>query len=138
MGSTQITPLGSYRGSSPADGSPRLELGVGLSGKSSRRWVRFALTTGRQLQDAESVSGAQMRQALRVAEQEARKPRVGSPEDVKAGDFWRGVAFLDESVAEFRGIRYIRENWPRLPLQSELFGHQLAGGNFLPGTGRRR
>ena len=70
---------------------------------------------------------AQMRQALRVAEQEARS-RGASAEDVKQVIF-AVVAFLDESVLTSRNPVFV--NWPRLPLQAELFGHQLAGEIFF-------
>jgi type VI secretion system protein ImpK len=70
---------------------------------------------------------AQMRQALRVAEQEARS-RGSSAEDVKQVIF-AVVAFLDESVLTSRNPVFV--NWPRLPLQAELFGHQLAGEIFF-------
>jgi type VI secretion system protein ImpK len=70
---------------------------------------------------------AQMRQALRVAEQEARN-RGASAEDVKQVIF-AVVAFLDESVLTSRNPVFV--NWPRLPLQAELFGHQLAGEIFF-------
>ena len=76
--------------------------------------------------DAETFR-AQMRQALRVAEQEARS-RGASPEDVKQVIF-AVVAFLDESVLTSRNPVFV--NWPRLPLQAELFGHQLAGEIFF-------
>src|SRR5438270_12973381 len=70
---------------------------------------------------------AQMRQALRVAEQEART-RGYSPDDVKQVIF-AVVAFLDESVLGSRNAVF--EDWPRLPLQAEMFGHQLAGEVFF-------
>jgi type VI secretion system protein ImpK len=76
--------------------------------------------------DAETFR-AQMRQALRVAEQETRS-RGASPEDVKQVIF-AVVAFLDESVLTSRNPVFV--NWPRLPLQAELFGHQLAGEIFF-------
>ena len=76
--------------------------------------------------DAETFR-AQMRQALRVAEQEARS-RGSSAEDVKQVIF-AVVAFLDESVLTSRNPVFV--NWPRLPLQAELFGHQLAGEIFF-------
>jgi type VI secretion system protein ImpK len=68
-----------------------------------------------------------MRQALRVAEQEARSRGCGA-EDVKHVIF-AVVAFLDESVLTSRNPVFV--NWPRLPLQAELFGHQLAGEIFF-------
>ena len=76
--------------------------------------------------DAETFR-AQMRQALRVAEQEARS-RGSSAEDVKQVIF-AVVAFLDESVLTSRNPVFV--NWPRSPLQAELFGHQLAGEIFF-------
>ncbi len=76
--------------------------------------------------DAEAFR-AQMRQALRVAEQDARS-RGCSPEDVKQVIFGV-VAFLDESVLSSGNPVFA--NWPRLPLQAELFGHQLAGEIFF-------
>ena len=76
--------------------------------------------------DAEAFR-AQMRQALRVAEQDARS-RGCSPEDVKQVIFVV-VAFLDESALSSGNPVFA--NWPRLPLQAELFGHQLAGEIFF-------
>jgi type VI secretion system protein ImpK len=70
---------------------------------------------------------AQMRQALLLSEQEARS-RGCSAEDVKRVIF-AVVAFLDESVLSSGNPVFA--NWPRLPLQAELFGHQLAGEIFF-------
>ena len=78
------------------------------------------------VQDAETFR-AQMRQALRVAEQDARSHGC-SPEDVNQVIFGV-VAFLDESVLSSGNPVFA--NWPRLPLQAELFGHQLAGEMFF-------
>jgi type VI secretion system protein ImpK len=78
------------------------------------------------VQDAETFRG-QMRQALRVAEQDARSHGC-SPEDVNQVIFGV-VAFLDESVLSSGNPVFA--NWPRLPLQAELFGHQLAGEMFF-------
>jgi type VI secretion system protein ImpK len=76
--------------------------------------------------DAEAFR-AQMRQGLRVAEQDARS-RGCNAEDVKQVIF-AVVAFLDESVLSSGNPVFA--NWPRLPLQAELFGHQLAGEIFF-------
>ena len=76
--------------------------------------------------DAE-IFRAQMRQALRVAEQEARS-RGCSAEDVKQV-IYAVVAFLDESVLTSRNPVFA--NWPRRPLQEELFGDQLGGERFF-------
>jgi len=70
---------------------------------------------------------AQMRQGLRLAEQESRS-RNCSAEDVKQVIF-AVVAFLDESVLSSGNPVFA--NWPRLPLQAEMFGHQLAGEVFF-------
>jgi type VI secretion system protein ImpK len=78
------------------------------------------------VQDAEAFR-AQMRQGLRIAEHEARS-RGCSAEDVKQVVF-AVVAFLDESVLSSGNPVFA--NWPRLPLQAELFGHQLAGEVFF-------
>ncbi len=70
---------------------------------------------------------AQMKQALRVAEQEARTGGYSS-EDVKQAIF-AIVALLDESVLSSGNPTF--QDWHRLPLQAELFGHQLAGEVFF-------
>ena len=124
MSSTQVTPLGSYRGSSPALERRGWNLALGFQEVFTAvvrlRYQRQAVS------DAETFR-AQMRQALRVAEQEARS-RGSSAEDVKQVIF-AVVAFLDESVLTSRNPVFV--NWPRLPLQAELFGHQLAGEIFF-------
>src|SRR5438270_4473872 len=124
MGSTQITPLGSYRGSSPALDRRGWNLALGFQ-EVFTAVVRLRYNRQAVL-DAETFR-AQMRQALRVAEQEARS-RGCSAEDVKQVIF-AVVAFLDESVLTSRNPVFV--NWPRLPLQAELFGHQLAGEIFF-------
>ena len=124
MSSSQVTPLGSYRGSSPALDRRGWNLALGFPDVFTAvvrlRYNRQAVL------DADTFR-AQMRQALRVAEQEARS-RGSSAEDVKQVIF-AVVAFLDESVLTSRNPVFV--NWPRLPLQAELFGHQLAGEIFF-------
>jgi len=122
--STQVTPLGSYRGSSPALDRRGWNLALGFQ-EVFTAVVRLRYNRQAVL-DAE-IFRAQMRQALRVAEQEARS-RGSSAEDVKQVIF-AVVAFLDESVLTSRNPVFV--NWPRLPLQAELFGHQLAGEIFF-------
>lgn len=124
MSSGQITPLGSYRGSSPALDRRGWNLALGFQ-EIFTAVVR--LRYNRQaVQDAEAFR-AQIRQALRVAEQEARS-RGSSPDDVRQVIF-AVVAFLDESVLSSGNPVFA--NWPRLPLQAELFGNQLAGEIFF-------
>jgi type VI secretion system protein ImpK len=124
MGSTQVTPLGSYRGSSPALDRRGWNLALGFQ-EVFTAVVRLRYNRQAVL-DAEAFR-AQMRQGLRVAEQEARS-RGSNAEDVKQVIF-AVVAFLDESVLSSGNPVFA--NWPRLPLQAELFGHQLAGEVFF-------
>jgi type VI secretion system protein ImpK len=72
--------------------------------------------------DAEAFR-AHMKQALRAAEQDATS-RGYTADDVNRATF-AIVAFLDESVLGLHNPAFA--DWPRLPLQAELFGHQLAG-----------
>ena len=69
----------------------------------------------------------QVIQAIKTADQNA-KTRGYTDEDVKLGVFAL-VAFLDESVLSSGNPVFA--NWPRLPLQAELFHHQLAGEMFF-------
>src|SRR5215467_1864028 len=125
MGTTSsVTPLGSYRGSSPAMDRRGWNLALGFQ-EVFTAVVRLRYNRQAVL-DAETFR-AQMRQALRVAEQEARS-RGCSAEDVKQVIF-AVVAFLDESVLTSRNPVFV--NWPRLPLQAELFHHQLGGEVFF-------
>ncbi len=70
---------------------------------------------------------AQIKHALRVAEQEARTGGY-SADEVRQVIF-AVVGFLDESALSCRNPAF--SDWPRLPLQAELFGHQLAGEVFF-------
>jgi len=124
MGSTHISPLASYRGSSSAldrrGWNLALEFQEVLTIVVRVRYNRQAVT------DANSFR-AEMKKQLRVAEQRARSAGY-SAEDVKAVVF-AVVGFLDESVLSSRNPAFA--DWPRLPLQAELFGHQLAGEVFF-------
>lgn len=70
---------------------------------------------------------AQMRNALKSAEQEALR-RGYSSEDVRVATF-AVVAFLDESILNSQNP--IFADWPRKPLQEELFGVHVAGEIFF-------
>src|SRR5580698_7150942 len=124
MGSTPIQPLGSYRGSSPAMDRRGWNLALGFQ-EVFTAVVRVRYNR-QAVQDADTFR-AQMRQALRVADQDARAHGC-SPDDVNQVIFGV-VAFLDESVLSSGNPVFA--NWPRLPLQAELFGHQLAGEMFF-------
>jgi type VI secretion system protein ImpK len=76
--------------------------------------------------DAE-VFRNQMRQAIRVADQDAR--RLGYiEEDIRLGIF-AVVAFLDESVLNLNNPVFY--DWVRKPMQEELFGRHTAGEIFF-------
>jgi len=122
--SNSVTPTASYRASS--------------SGAEHRRWnlalifqevltaivrVRF----GRQpVQDAEAFR-THMRESLRAAAQDG-VARGYSQEDVQLA-VYAVVAFIDESVLNCR--QPVFADWPRLPLQEELFGGHTAGESFF-------
>ena len=76
--------------------------------------------------DAESFRN-DVRQALNAANQEGRK-RGYSPEDIRVAMF-AVVAFLDESILN-SGIPAFAD-WPRKPLQQEIFGGHQAGEVFF-------
>jgi type VI secretion system protein ImpK len=68
-----------------------------------------------------------VRGALRNAEKEAVS-RGYMPDDVRLATF-AVVAFLDESVLNSSNPAF--SDWARMPLQEELYGHQLAGETFF-------
>lgn len=122
--STHVTPLGSYRGSSPALDRRGWDLALAFQEVFTAivrlRYQRQAVSS------AESFR-SQIKQALRVAEQEARSAGY-SGEDVKQAIF-AVVAFLDESALGCRNPAFA--DWARLPLQADMYGHQLAGEVFF-------
>jgi type VI secretion system protein ImpK len=79
------------------------------------------------LSDAEAFR-FQMREALKAAVQEARNRSSYSPDDIKMATLAL-VGFLDESVLNTRNL--IFADWPRKPLQEELFGIHMAGEVFF-------
>ena len=124
MSSGHISPLASYRGSSSAmdrrGWNLALELQEVLTIIVRLRYNRQAVT------DANSFR-AEMKKHLRMAQERARQRGYGA-DDVKQAIF-AVVAFLDESVLTSRNPAFA--DWPRLPLQAELFGNQLAGEIFF-------
>lgn len=124
MSSGHISPLASYRGSSSAmdrrGWNLALELQEILTIIVRLRYNRQAVT------DANSFR-ANMKTQLNRATQSARQ-RGYAPDDVKQAIF-AVVAFLDESVLTSRNPVFA--DWPRLPLQAEMFGNQLAGEIFF-------
>lgn len=91
------------------------------------------LTVGERLRASrQPVSDAQsfrhhLRAALDQAGVEAQK-RGYNGEDIQLAAF-AAVAFLDESILNLRNP--IFADWPRRPLQEEMFGHQVAGEIFF-------
>ncbi|MCS7026868.1 MAG: type IVB secretion system protein IcmH/DotU [Bryobacteraceae bacterium] len=69
----------------------------------------------------------QVREALRAADQEARR-RGYTAEDIQLAIF-AVVAFLDETILNLR--LPVFADWTRQPLQEELFGHHIAGEVFF-------
>jgi type VI secretion system protein ImpK len=68
-----------------------------------------------------------LKQVLSVAEQEAR--RTGYENDVIRLALYAVVAFLDESVLNTAQPMFA--DWPRKPLQDELFGGHMGGELFF-------
>jgi type VI secretion system protein ImpK len=89
--------------------------------------VVVRLRSNRQaVHDAESFR-QHVRQALRQADQEARKLGYVE-EDIRLAIF-ATVAFLDESILNLQSPVFA--DWVRKPLQEELFGRHTAGEIFF-------
>jgi type VI secretion system protein ImpK len=89
--------------------------------------VVVRLRANRQHVTNSDVFRAQVQNALKLAEQDALR-RGYSQEDVRVAVF-AVVAFLDESILNSRNPIFV--DWPRKPLQLELFGVQIAGEIFF-------
>jgi len=122
--SSQVAPIASYRGSSPALVFRGWNLALAFQ-EIFTAIVR--LRYSRQAVSSAESFRAQTKQALRAAEQESRSCGT-SAEDIRQATF-AVVALLDESVLSSRNPVFA--NWARLPLQAELFGHQVAGEVFF-------
>lgn len=85
--------------------------------------VRF----GRQAVEHAEMFRAQLKDSLRAAAQDALS-RGYPHEDVQLA-LYAIVAFLDESVMNSQ--QPVFADWPRLPLQEELFGGHVAGESFF-------
>jgi len=85
------------------------------------------LRTGRQTVSDPAVFRQQVIDALKLADQQARNQGYNA-EDIKLAIF-AVVAFVDESVLNLR--LPVFADWPRRPLQEELFGHHVAGEIFF-------
>jgi type IV/VI secretion system ImpK/VasF family protein len=80
-----------------------------------------------ELSDAESFRFS-MREAIKAAIQEARNQGGYNADDIKMATLAL-VGFLDESVLNLRNPMFA--DWPRKPLQEELFGIHMAGEIFF-------
>jgi len=80
-----------------------------------------------ELSDAESFRFS-MREAIKAAIQEARTHGGYNADDIKMATLAL-VGFLDESVLNLRNPMFA--DWPRKPLQEELFGIHMAGEIFF-------
>jgi type VI secretion system protein ImpK len=79
------------------------------------------------LTDSESFR-MHVREALRVAAQDARNRAGYETEDIRMATL-AVVGFLDESILVSRNPLFA--DWPRKPLQEELFGSHMAGELFF-------
>jgi type VI secretion system protein ImpK len=89
--------------------------------------VSARLRSGKQSVDDAAAFRLQVMEALKTANQQSRQQGY-DPEDVKLAIF-AAVSFVDESVLNLRSPAFA--DWPRRPLQEELFGHHLAGEVFF-------
>lgn len=82
--------------------------------------------------DRQAVSDAEsfrnhIREAIQIADQQGRKAGY-APEDIRIALF-AAIAFLDESILNSKNRVFA--DWPRRPLQEELFGGHVAGEMFF-------
>ena len=89
--------------------------------------VSERLRSGRQAVSDPATFRRQVIEAIKIAEQQAGKQGYNA-EDITLAVF-AVVAFIDESVLNLR--LPIFADWPRQPLQQELFGHHVAGEIFF-------
>jgi type VI secretion system protein ImpK len=89
--------------------------------------VIVRLRANRQVINDAQAFRIQMQSALRAAEKEGIS-KLYPPEDVRLATF-ATVAFLDESILNSTNPAF--SDWPRMPLQEEMFGHHRAGEVFF-------
>jgi type VI secretion system protein ImpK len=86
------------------------------------------LRANRQAVSDPEVFRGHIREALRLATQDARNEAAYATGDIKMATF-AVVGFLDESILNAQNPVFA--NWPRKPLQEELFGTHMAGEVFF-------
>ena len=89
--------------------------------------VSERLRSGRQAVSDAATFRHHILEGLKTADQQARTQGY-TAEDIKLAVF-AVVAFVDESVLNLRNEVFA--DWPRRPLQEELFGHHIAGEIFF-------
>ncbi len=89
--------------------------------------VIVRLRGNRQVINDAQAFRLQMQSALKAAEKEGIS-KLYPPEDVRLATF-AIVAFLDESILNSSNPAFA--DWPRMPLQEEMFGHHRAGEVFF-------
>src|SRR6266699_1191383 len=94
--------------------------------------VIVRLRANRQVINDAQAFRVQMQSALRAAEKEGIG-KLYPPEDVRLATF-AIVAFLDESILNSTNPAF--SDWPRMPLQEEMFGHHRAGEVFFENIDR--
>jgi type VI secretion system protein ImpK len=94
--------------------------------------VIVRLRANRQVINDGPAFRTQMQSALRAAEKEGIS-KLYPPEDVRLATF-AIVAFLDESILNSTNPAF--SDWPRMPLQEEMFGHHRAGEVFFENIDR--
>jgi type VI secretion system protein ImpK len=94
--------------------------------------VIVRLRANRQVITDAQAFRVQMQGALRSAEKEGIS-KLYPPEDVRLATF-AVVAFLDESILNSSNPAF--SDWPRMPLQEEMFGHHRAGEVFFENIDR--
>lgn len=89
--------------------------------------VSERLRTGRQAVSDPAAFRHFILEGLKSADGDARRQGYAA-EDIKLAIF-AVVAFMDESILNLRAPVFA--DWPRRPLQEELFGHHVAGEVFF-------
>lgn len=120
----QATPIATYRGSAPVANQRGWNLALAFQEVlTAIVRVRF----GRQTVANADSFRAHIKESLRVAAQDALNAGY-TQEDVQLA-LYAVVAFVDESV--LNSHQPVFADWPRLPLQEELFGGHIAGESFF-------
>jgi type VI secretion system protein ImpK len=108
----------------PAAAARRGELAIALQEAFT---VGVRLRTKRQVAANAAAFRTHVKQLLTTADRQARSAGY-DPEHVRSA-IYAFIAFLDESVLNSQQPMFAE--WPRQPLQEEVFGDHVAGENFF-------